>query len=179
MLYPDVHLCELPWSQTSNTASVLILNIERVFHSDPSGLQLVFLWGHSSVILHPLQALFQFVLLFQHQGDGFRHRVRQATMLQIYQNWMLVLDYSARHADDRRAIRCRFDHDRTGADLHIISNCDGAQNDSTGADDDPAANGRMAFLLFQRGAAEDHALINQNVIANFRRLPNYHSGTMV
>ena len=40
-------------------------------------------------------------------------------------------------------------------------------------------DGGMTFPLFQRGPAQDHPLVQQNIITNLRCLPDDHAHSMV
>ncbi len=73
----------------------------------------------------------------------------------------------------------RFDDHRTGTDLGPVADGDVAQDDGVGADDDVVADGRMAFDPLRCGAAQDHPLVYQHVIADLGCFTDHNSGAMV
>ena len=73
----------------------------------------------------------------------------------------------------------RFNHHGTGANPCPITNGDGSQDRGVGAYDDTISEGRVAFLLFEGGAAQDNAFIDETVLADLARLADHDSHSVV
>src|SRR5690349_23081797 len=72
---------------------------------------------------------------------------------------LLALDDAARDADDRRASRYFFHHDRVRADARPVADGEAAEDLGARADHDARAQCRVALLpTMERRATERHAL---------------------
>src|SRR5258708_11982741 len=71
------------------------------------------------------------------------------------------------------------DHHRTGAHFGIVPNPDVAQYLRSGTDHHAVPNGRMALAPFLAGSTQRHALIHQNVLADFRCFTDHHPCTVI
>ena len=92
--------------------------------------------------------------------------------------FLLAYD-STRDANYGRVIRNGFHDHRTCPDLDAIADLDSAENLGSRADHNVIANRRMAFAALVARATKRDSLINQNIIANFRRLTNYYTHPVI
>ena len=70
-----------------------------------------------------------------------------------------------RDADDGGVGFDVFDDDGVAADARVIADFDGADDFGARAEDDVRADGGVAFARAPRGAAEGHALVDADVVA--------------
>src|SRR5580700_2363620 len=84
-----------------------------------------------------------------------------------------------RDAYDRRIVRDRMNDYRTGADFHIVANLDTAEYFRTGSDYDVVADRGMALAVFIACASERHALVKQDIVADFGGLTDDHTHTVI
>ena len=82
-------------------------------------------------------------------------------------------------ADHGRVVWHRVNHHRAGADLHVVADADVSQNLGARADDHVVAEGGVPLALLLAGAAQGHALVEQNVVADFGGLADHHAHAVV
>jgi hypothetical protein len=92
---------------------------------------------------------------------------RDAAMIEDTQTFATRFDDFAGNADDGSAGRHGMNDDGTGANFDIIAEFNVAENGSAGADDNAVANGGVTFAAYVASAAEGHALVKQNIVADF------------
>ena len=80
---------------------------------------------------------------------------------------------AARNPDYGGMVWHRANNDRARSDANPFSQGDVAQNLRPGPDYDVAAYRRVAFALFVSGPPERDALVDQNIVADLRRLANH------
>jgi hypothetical protein len=82
-------------------------------------------------------------------------------------------------ADHRRVRRNLVDDDGVGPDLGAVADRDRAEQLRAGADRHVVLHGRVALAGLEAGATERHALIERDVVADLRRLPDHDAHAVV
>ena len=141
--------------------------------------ELVFRRGQAARFFQLYYPVLELVLLGQHQPDGLGHGVREVAVVEVYPGLALLFDDTAGHAHHGSAGRHGLDHHRPGTDARVLANGDGAEDDGAGADDYTVADGGMALLFGQSGAAQHHALVHQHIVAYLGGLAYHHARSMV
>ncbi len=75
------------------------------------------------------------------------------------------------HTDDHTARPNLFDNNRIGSDAAVVADLDRAEHLGAGADDDPIANGGVAFADIPAGTAVRDAVIDRDVVTDLRGFP--------
>ncbi len=71
------------------------------------------------------------------------------------------------------------DHHGTSADRGVIPNRDVTQDLRAGTDNHIVADGGMALAFLLAGTAECHALIQQSIVADFRRFADHYAHAVI
>src|SRR5579883_3260687 len=88
-------------------------------------------------------------------------------------------DDAPRHAYNRRMGRDRTNHHRPGAHFNVVADLNIAEDARARADHHAVSDGGMALAGRFPSASERYALIEQHVVADFRRLADHHPHAVV
>src|SRR5690348_5125335 len=91
----------------------------------------------------------------------------------------LAFDHLAGDTDDGRVWRRRGNNDRARTNPAATADMHGADHRGSGADHHVVLDRRMALLLLEAGASQRYALVDKDVVADFRGLADHHAHPMV
>jgi hypothetical protein len=119
-----------------------------------------------------------------HSSHVLAYDIRDMVMVEI--NPMRVhghtfpgLNHSAGDANDGSVwVHIPDDH-RIGAYAHVVAQGNGAKDLGSGANQDTIAQGGMALALVPTGASQRDSVVKRDIVADFRRLANNHSCSMI
>ena len=107
------------------------------------------------------------------------HGVGQTLLVEVFDLFALQPDHPARHAHDRAVRRHVFEHHAAGAYLAVVPYRDRAQHLCARADHHVVLDRRMALARLLAGAAQRHALVDDDVGADLGRLADHHTDAVV
>ena len=91
----------------------------------------------------------------------------------------MSLNHAGRHSNDGGIGGDILEHNRIGADLHIVANRDPAENLGSGPDDHMIAKRGVALPTFLPRPSKRHALEEGHVISDLCRLADDHTHPMI
>ena len=120
----------------------------------------------------------------QHDRDRFPDRIRHQMMIEVdAADDAAVAEFRPHHpgrdADHGDFGRRAVDHDRVCADPRASSDGDGPKNFRAGADDDAIFQRRMALARRPGRAAQRHAVIQRDIVADLGGLADHDAGAMI
>lgn len=142
----------------------------------------LYVYRTTVIALYSCQPVFQLFDPFIKPGHDFQYRVWQPLMAQFH-IWPTIhpidFDHPARYADHRGSWGHGLDHHRTGANLRPIANGNRAQHYGIRTQYHVIADSRVTLGFLSGNATQNHPFIHQHIIADFRRLTDYHTHAMV
>src|SRR5262245_39114975 len=114
--------------------------------------------------------------------DSLGHRVGKVRLVQIdltRDPLAVAVCYAAGHAHDNGVGRDLPHHDRAGADAAPVADLEPADDLGTRPDHDVVAEGGMALLTLEAGAAQRHSLQQGHVLTDLGRLPDHHTHAVI
>jgi len=111
--------------------------------------------------------------------DQLSFRIGQISVFQIITHVSAGARYASGNADHGAIIGYRANHYRPGADLGVVSDSDVAENLGARSDHHIVAYGGMPLSALLAGSTQRHALVHDDVIADFGGFSDHHSHSVV
>jgi hypothetical protein len=124
-------------------------------------------------------SLSQTILPLPHEPDGFVDWIGQLAMFQIEYWPNSVLHATSWYPDHSSSSRHRSHDHRIGSNPRPLTDGDGAKQYGRSSDNRIVADGGMAFLLLQAGAAQNDSLVYEHIIPDLCCLADDYAHAMV
>jgi hypothetical protein len=111
--------------------------------------------------------------------DGLAFGIRQFAVFERIELNVAFADHSAGHSDDGRVRGYRTNDHGTCSNLYVIADVNVAEDLRAGSDHRAIAYGRVTLAAVFSGTAESHALVQQNIVADFRGFSDYYAHSMI